>query len=231
MKGVVAEKVIVQLWRILASQSQRKHLLRWLGSRRQDYVLDAAVPWLTFDAIDALRRRLPPNAVVFEYGSGGSTLFWLKHGAHCTSVEHDALWFALVGQRVGSNARLDYRLVPPDAEQPACTDQDAADPKAYYSADAAFRQHTFKTYARQIDEFPNEHFDVVLVDGRARPSCLMHAAPKVKRGGLLILDNAERDYYTTRTKSYLRDFERAEFFGAGPSVNAMWRTDIYGRQN
>jgi hypothetical protein len=231
VKRVASEKVIRHFWRILTSPGQRKHLLRWLRSRRPDYVLDAAVPWLTFNAIDELRRRLPPNAVVFEYGSGGSTLFWLKHRAHCTSVEHDARWFALVRQRVGSNARHDYRLVPPDAEQPARTDQDAADPKAYRSIDAAFRQHTFKAYARQIDEFPNGHFDVVLVDGRARPSCLMHAAPKVKRGGLLILDNAERDYYTAQAKSYLRDFERAEFFGAGPSVNAMWRTDIYGRQN
>jgi hypothetical protein len=223
------QKTIAHLWRILTSPSQRKHLGRWLLSRNSHHVLDAELPWLTFDAIDELLKRLPPDPVVFEYGSGGSTLFWLKHGSRCTSVEHDAEWFARMRQRVGDNSRLDYRLIPPDAD-PAGEDADPSDPQAYRSTDPAFAGQTFRKYARQIDGFPNQHFDVVLVDGRARPSCLMHCAPKVKRGGLLILDNAERDYYTAKAGVALNDFVRNEFFGAGPMTRIMWQTDIYQRQ-
>ena len=190
-------------------------------------MFDAAVPWLTFDAADELQKRLPSNPVVFEYGSGGSTLFWLKHGARCTSVEHDEQWYAQVRQRVGDPTRLDYRLVLPE---PAAADGDPTDPRGYRSTAPAFRHHAFMNYARQIDEFPDEHFDVVLVDGRARPSCLMHAAPKVKRGGFLVLDNAERDYYTAKTSGYLNRFSQRQFFGVGPGSRTMWRTDIYQRQ-
>ncbi|HUJ08841.1 MAG TPA: hypothetical protein VL171_02350 [Verrucomicrobiae bacterium] len=213
---------------MLKSASQRKHILRWLRSRSPNYVLDAKIPWLTFDAVDELRRRLPSHALVFEYGSGGSTLFWLKQGAHCTSVEHDEKWFAVLQKRLGDCKRLDYRLIPPDQETVGQR-TDPVDPQAYRSTDPAFADRTFKNYVQQIDEFPNEHFDVVLVDGRARPSCLMHAAPKVKHGGLLILDNAERNDYTARTRPYLQDFVRKEFPGAGPTTRSMWRTDIYQR--
>ena len=101
--------------------------------------MDAAVPWLTFDAADELLKRLPSNAVVFEYGSGASTLFWLKHAARCTSVEHDEQWYAQVRQRVGDSTRLDYRLVLPEL---ASADGDRTDPRAYRSTGATFRQNT-----------------------------------------------------------------------------------------
>jgi SAM-dependent methyltransferase len=229
VRPVAPQKTVAHLCRIFASSGQRKHLFRWLRSRNPTYVLDVGIPWLTFDAVDELVKRLRPNPVVFEFGSGGSTLFWLKQGAHCTSVEHDPEWFALVRQRIGNNDRLDYRLIPPDIA-PVSAGSDPADPLAYRSADAAFANRTFKNYVRQIDEFPDQHFDVVLIDGRARPSCLMHSNPKVKPGGLLILDNTERDYYTVKAGAALENFFRSEFFGVGPTTRIMWRTDIYQRR-
>lgn len=229
MNRAAPQRTLVHLCRILASAGQRKHLLRWLRSRDPNYVLEAEIPWLTFDAVDELLKRLPPNPVVFEYGSGGSTLFWLKHHAQCTSVEHDARWCAAVRERVGDCERLDYRLVPPE-HKPVNDIRDPTDPHAYCSADPLLAQFIFEKYVNQIDVFPDRHFDVVLVDGRARPSCLMRGAAKVKPGGLLILDNAERDYYTERTKPYLQDFTRTGFFGVGPTTRTMWRTDLYERQ-
>lgn len=57
----------------------------------------------------------------------------------------------------------------------------------------------FKAYASAIDAYPDGHFDVVMVDGRARTSCLVHALPKLRKGGLSILDNAEREHYTVKS--------------------------------
>ncbi|MBN8710079.1 MAG: hypothetical protein J0I10_11890, partial [Verrucomicrobia bacterium] len=58
---------------------------------------------------------------------------------------------------------------------------------------------SFREYATAIERVGVSGFDAVLVDGRARPSCIMHSLDKVKPGGLLVVDNAERDYYLQNT--------------------------------
>jgi hypothetical protein len=216
--------------RILASQSQRKHAYRWLCSLQENYLVDAKIPWITFDAIVYLEQHLEKAIRVFEYGSGGSTLFWLGFQAVCTSVEHDPQWFALIRDRVGNSSQLDYRLVLPEIDDMPAPNRNVADPQQYLSASPPFRNHTFRSYVGQIDDSPDDFFDVVLIDGRARPACIMHSATKVKLGGLLILDNAERSYYTVKTLSYLKNFHRKVFFGVGPCGLAMWQTDMYIRQ-
>jgi predicted O-methyltransferase YrrM len=75
-------------------------------------------------------------------------------------------------------------------------------------------------YARQIGEFPDEYFDFVLVDGEFREACLRAAAPKVRRGGLLILDNADYEFDTSALFEYDRQ----------ATHNGVWRTDIFVRR-
>jgi len=217
------------LLKILATPSQRKHAYRWLRSQRANYLVGAKLPWITFDAIDYLERHVACGSKVFEYGSGSSTLFWLRLDAQCTSVEHDPQWFSLIRERVGACDRLDYRLVSPEpCDGTPCGD--IADPNQYASGDRTFRGYSFKRYVQQIDEFADASFDIVSIDGRARPSCVMHGAAKIKPGGLLILDNADREYYTEKTRSYLQEFQPQAFYGVGPCGWWMWRTDIYTRR-
>jgi hypothetical protein len=212
---------------ILAMADQRRHVLRWLWSLRRDHPLRARVPWITFDAFDHLSHTVVRGARVFEYGSGGSTLCWLDWGAHCVSIEHDAAWHARLCELTRSS-RLDYRLVPPEKTGTAGP-PDAADPHQYASDDPRYVGSVFRRYASQIDEFPDAYFDLVLVDGRARPSCIMHAAPKVALGGRLVLDDADRAYYTTGAGQYLTSFTRRRFYGVAPTGSRMWATDVYLR--
>jgi predicted O-methyltransferase YrrM len=88
----------------------------------------------------------------------------------------------------------------------------------------------FHRYASAIDAFPDGSFDVVLVDGRARPACIRHGARKVRVGGWLILDNAEREYYVRHVQADLADFNRRSFRGAGPVNTASWQTDVFVRR-
>lgn len=213
----------------LLTVNQRKHAFRWLCSLHTGYLLDKPSPWLTFDAIEFLNGRIKREMRVFEYGSGGSTLFWLHWDATCTSVEHDLSWYSVVSQRLASWRSIDYRLVPPETRDDASHSCDRADPESYASGDTCFRNCSFRNYVSQIDAFPNEHFDIVLIDGRARPACIKHSACKVKLGGLLIIDNSERDYYFLRTKPYLGNFQKKEFLGVGPVNEHMWKTDIHIR--
>lgn len=212
---------------ILSTAGQRRHAVRWLRSRRGHFLLEAPSPWLTFDAIERIRARMTDGMRIFEYGSGGSTLFWLKWRIDLCSVEHDPEWHEVVKGKLPPNARIDYRLIPPEPHGQPDPRTDPADPLAYVSSDDRYRGMGFRRYASQIDEFPDRHFDLVLVDGRARPSCILHAAPKVKPGGLLVLDNADRDYYVARLGDTLRSFAREGHFGVGPRDALMWRTDLY----
>ena len=40
--------------------------------------LESELPWIAFDAIKYLDKRILPGDQVFEYGSGGSTLYFAK---------------------------------------------------------------------------------------------------------------------------------------------------------
>src|SRR5688572_24230390 len=51
------------------------------------------MPWLAFGAIDFLKKIVRSDMFVFEYGSGGSTLFWSTHAKKVVSVEHEPSWY------------------------------------------------------------------------------------------------------------------------------------------
>jgi hypothetical protein len=215
--------------RVLSKPRQAKHLPLWLKSQAEDYLLEEPCPWLTFDAIQFLSQRLWAGMRVFEYGSGGSTLYWVFHGASCISIEHDQAWHARVRECLTPGANVDYRLVPPEQVEDADWQSDPADPDAYASSVSEYHHHSFHRYATQINEFEDEWFDLVMVDGRARPSCIKHSVSKVKIGGMLCVDNSDRSYYFHGTSNLLKDYQAIEFSGVGPLSDVMWKTTIFIR--
>lgn len=203
------------------------------------YPLDLELPWLTIVAKDFmqnyLQQRKREDLNVFEYGSGGSSLFFLKYAATVVSVEHDAAWFEKVKQAVLAKSVNGWEgiLVGPEVISEG-TDKELrirSNPLDYVSEDPNYRQYHWRRYASSIDRFPDNHFDIVLVDGRARPSCLYHSLLKVKRGGLLVLDNAEREYYLSEGIIQKKDFELVcEAQGALICTNQFTKTNVYLRQ-
>ena len=222
-------------YHILRTPNQRKHAIRWLKTLNPNYMLEKGIPWIVFDAIDFLEDYLPKHIKVFEYGSGSSTFFWRKFNAKCTSIEHDPKWFKNVNQCLKNipSYKPDYRLVLPDArkQSKSVTHVDGSFPDLYLSNDVKFAGYQFQNYVSQIDAFPDNNFDVVLVDGRARPSCIAHSSSKVRVKGLLILDNAERDYYTTQISHLFANFKCITFDSVGPINQHPWKTNIYIRQS
>ena len=99
------------------------------------------------------------------------------------------------------------------------------------SASPAFLGFSFRAYAQAIDRFADEALDVVLVAGRARPSCLRHALAKVRRGGLVLLDHAERSWYQPALALAAADaWERTDHAGPGPYAPRFWQTTILRRR-
>jgi hypothetical protein len=214
---------------MLIRPGQRRYILRWAASLWPDALLRNPQPWLVFAAIDYLDQIDLRGWRVFEYGSGGSTLYWLRRGAQVISVEEDATWYDRVRLRIPPGARIDYRLVPPELAAPPLSDPDPADPAAYISVHYPQNGLSYRRYVTQIDPLADGSLDLVLVDGRARASCLAHAASKVRSGGLLILDNADRTYYTRRNASALAGYQPIVFAGAVPLVPVFSQTTIYVR--
>lgn len=205
----------------------------WLESRSHpNYLMTKPLPWLSLPAIRWLNNYLRQltNPKVFEYGSGGSTLYWNLKGCDCVSIEHNELWYREMNARIHACSDVVVRLVKPDivqGRQPGDADYCPADPLRYQSSDPQFRHCSFENYVRQIDSFPDEGFNLILIDGRARTSCLLHSVKKVRPGGAIILDNADRKHYLERTLPMLKMFTHMQFIGALPTMPTLNRTDVF----
>ncbi|WP_327432513.1 hypothetical protein [Streptomyces sp. NBC_01236] len=219
-------RTIIFAFAILLQKSHRRHALKWLSSMRPGYLLRKPSPWIAFDAIDYLNAQSLEGRKVFEYGSGGSTLYWITRGAQCVSVEHDAIWHKKLNSRLSGIADVDYRLVSPTPLTSSNAPGRPDDPGAYISSNKNYLGHSFRSYASQIDEFPPRHFDLVMIDGRARPSCIRHAMSRLKPGGMLVVDNSDRPTYQQALKG-LSSYSRVSFRGVVPQLVGWGQTDIF----
>lgn len=181
------------------------------------------VPWITFGCYRHLERTLKAGARVFEYGAGGSTLFFLDRGCTVTTVEHDAAWLDRVRDQIRPGAPWTFHHVSPC---PA-TEQD----RDYLSWFPRYRGLSFRPYVHVLDDYPPGSFDVIMVDGRARGPCLALASRLVAADGLLVLDNSERQRYAAAIAAVERDGWRASHFhGPGPYViREFWNTTLFAR--
>jgi hypothetical protein len=231
LKAIIPNKgpspyAILKHWKIY------KEWRRQIESKKQP--LDLELPWITLlarDYIEQYMRNKPKQAVkVLEYGSGGSSLFFLKHAAEVVSVEHSEEWFNKVRNYIELRKIKGWngQLIKPELRDNTTDALNPSNPLHYFSCDENFANFTFKAYSSYIDSFPNNYFDIVLVDGRSRPACLRHSMPKIKKGGLLVLDNSEREYYHTDIKIEGPEFRlELSSYGALICYDAFTQTNIY----
>ena len=165
-------------------------------------------PWLTPAAVDLLRSLLRPADRGLEFGSGRSTIWFAKRVNALTSVEHDERWHASVSARLKAKGldNVDYVLAP--AGQPMERGAESA-------------------YARTALAFPDESLNFALIDGRYRDYSAKFTLPKIKPGGMLIIDNVNW-YLPCRSKA---PNSRTDVLGPKTSVwgevaaeLAGWRT-------
>ncbi len=184
------------------------------------------IPWLPYLATEYIRKLNPD--FVFEWGSGGSSLFFTDelHVDTLVSVEHDAVWWEKVHPLIPYYH--DHLLIPYEIPE---LGSDPANPMHYKSASTELGPVNFKKYASAIDWCGYGPFDLILIDGMARASCLYHAISHVKPGGCIVLDNVgDRPYYLAQTDylfgNYESGWERIVFSGYGPILDYQWSTLI-----
>lgn len=164
-------------------------------------------PWFAPSAVNFLKGWLQKDMVGLEFGSGASSKFFAQKIKKLVSVEHHQGWFEHVSKWFKENRleNIDYRFI---AEQPNFETNEY--PQFFETFGLNKEDYHFKKpfwkYFHVADEFPDEYFDFILVDGRARVACLLNSLPKLKSGGLMILDNSDRSSYQLAF-TILKDWE------------------------
>jgi hypothetical protein len=186
----------------------RHNLLNLALARRTP--LDLELPWFSYGAIDHLTTWLDGSQSVFEYGCGGSTLFFAKNCKSVFSVEDDMQWLTAVSHAVSDHGISNVTLIhrPFDFHFPNDFDRSA--------------------YVSTID---GAAYDVIVVDGQdcsfnERPTCFRRAEKQVRGGGIIIVDDSWRPTYATlRNTSSAKRVHTYE--GPGPLRYGVTSTDIY----
>jgi len=180
-----------------AGPSSGGDIARWLHSLFAIYDIEAMIrldmPWWTLRSAKLIDRFLAgrPQARVFEYGSGASTVFLAKRAQQVFSVEHDSPWHAVVSRKTEALPNVTLDLV----EAPA-----AAASSGYSSQHSAWQGNDFSDYVHAIDR-QEGLFDLIVIDGRCRTHCLNAALRRIKVDGIILFDNAGRQRYQTAIES------------------------------
>ena len=144
---------------------------RWYELRHPDE------PWIAQGAIRFLDRALDAKGHGLEWGSGRSTLWFARRLKHLTSVEHNEGWHREVASRLARAGITNTRLLRVPLDHP-----EHAPTIASYDR--------LPGYVAVAREFPDESLDFVLVDGHYRQACVAAVLPKIRYGGLLVVDNS-----------------------------------------
>ena len=79
------------------------------GNSRQGLCLNGEgepIPWITYPCLEFISELDFSDSVVFEFGSGSSTLWWSKRSKYVYSVEREAYWYEKIKAELPSNAHL-----------------------------------------------------------------------------------------------------------------------------
>ncbi|WP_017293780.1 class I SAM-dependent methyltransferase [Geminocystis herdmanii] len=149
-----------------------------------------SIPWYTYPAIEFIEDKIKSDFVVFEYGSGQSTLWWAKKINQLISIESNKDWFNYLRSTLIKDPKIILKLI----EEP-------------------------DVYIKTINEFPDKYFDVIIIDGDNREECAKEAYSHLKEDGFIIFDDTDRSSYS-EILTYLdsEGFYRLDFFGMTPCL-------------
>jgi len=134
---------------------------------------DPQAPSLTKDATKLVEQLLNRRDKGVEWGSGNSTAWLAERTAHVTSFETNPDYHARVKESLNSRgiSNVDYRLIP------------------FQDVDSE-EEMLRSTWVQSVSSFADDSLDFVVVDSSPRGCLCARVAPKLRRGGVLVLDNA-----------------------------------------
>lgn len=133
------------------------------------------LPWMHESEINLIISYLNPQFKIFEWGCGGSTLFFSKYVRLYRSIEHQIDWFNKIKTQIDTNTELFY----------------INNDNQYYN------------YINAIKNFEDK-YDAILIDGRERVKCATVAKDFIKPDGYLFVhDYFKRNRYKSIEDLYV----------------------------
>jgi hypothetical protein len=131
-------------------------------------------PWMDKTEIEKIIVYLKPEYKMFEWGCGGSTLYFSKYVSLYRSIENNYKWFRKISNLISSNTEIYH----------------------YPNTD------NYNNYINAISNYEDQ-YDVILIDGRCRVKCAIQAKSHLRNNGLLFVhDYFNRPYYNKIEKEY-----------------------------
>lgn len=191
-----------------ALAAHRSDLPNWCKDRiNRESPISRGLPWISYPALRFLQGVVKPGMRVFEWGSGGSTVFFARKGCRVTSVESSEFWHDRLkgGLHVISpeqRSNIDLRFI-------------RADPQEYPQGLDAY-------VASVLDGGP---WDFVLVDGWERVRCAETAQQALAPDGILVFDNSDQPQFAAARERLA--LQETPFPGLG--VSRIWptQTSVY----
>jgi len=171
------------------------YLKNSLGSQSP---LDLQLPWWSLSSIRYVEKKVPYSSKVFEWGSGGSTLFLGKNFHSVKSIEHDTKWFEEVNLKVSQSrlASIQLRLAEINLANHE-VDFVVVDGEDHFGPDSTWS---------------------------ARTSCFQKAQKFISKGGIILVDDSWR-YPEIRNLSKAKNIAIHE--GIGPCRAGVTSTDLH----
>jgi len=193
-----------------------RYLGKWMKyrffSRKKDNIT-AGIPWMNLEIIDWLKSNLTKDMKLFEWGAGGSTIFYANLVEKVVSVEYDKSYFDSVEKQIIKKENVELILAPP---------QKSGTLKSFYPK---YVGSYFDNYVQTIDRYPDRYFDVIVVDGRQRNACFRNALKKLKQEGIIVFDNFDREIY--KKSQYYPGIAFLNFEGLMPFQANLGTTAIF----
>jgi predicted O-methyltransferase YrrM len=161
------------------------------------------VPWISYTVIRLLRDFLSKESRVLEFGSGMSTVWYALRAQEVCSVEDYLPWYK----------KVDDMLITQGLNN-----------VTYKFAETASDYYAFMANDRSA-------FNLIMIDGSHRSKCVENALTLLRPGGILYLDNSDKDSspgggdmrcaeqralefakYRDAQVSYFTDFAPTQFF-------------------
>jgi len=158
-------------------------------------------PWFAIGASKFINSIIDENHEGFEWGSGRSTLWFAERVRYLKSVEHNQKWYQFVSTQLSDkklHSKVDYVLCSFANEAVA-----SAEEKSKYIGCL------------------NKNYDFIIVDGCFRPESAIFAINKVKKGGYIIIDNADREDMRHIIKSLIPNL--LESFDDGIQTTSIYK--------
>lgn len=175
--------------------------------------ISAGLPWMNLEVIDWLSKYLKKDMSLFEWGAGGSTVFYSDLVKKVISIEYDESYFAYVEKELKERDNVTLVLSPPQEKG------------TYKSFSPQHVGSFFDEYVKTIKAYPDQYFDAIVVDGRQRNECFKIALRKIKKDGIIVFDNFDREIY--KKSQYYPNLSYISIEGLMPFDYVIGTTSIF----